>query len=83
MAIFANQQNNKPVKCKVLREFYWKDDDAPAKEKPRKVTVGAELTMSPIRFRELARVNRVCLPEDFAELVKKYAKPVEGNGKKG
>lgn len=72
MATIANDQN---VEVKVIREFYFKPEDAAKTQRPKKYTVGERIMMTGLEYRLHSSTNRVSLPADYDERVKKYQKP--------
>lgn len=81
----ATIKNDQPVTAKVIREFYFKSDDAPKSQKPKKYPVGSSIEMTGLEYRIHSSTNRVCLPNEYDEMVKKYQKPKpqDGQGAKG
>ena len=71
----ATIRNDQTVETKVIREFYFKPEDAPKSQRPKKYTVGTTLSMTGLEYRIHSSTNRVSLPAEFDEMVKKYQKP--------
>lgn len=80
----ATISNTQTVDTKVIREFYFKPDDAPKSQWPKKYTVGQSLSMTGLEYKIHSSTNRVSLPAEFDERVKQYAKPKsQDTAKKG